>query len=89
VAIEPDEEAVLRILDGAGGWLTSQQVSERCDDPFVAARARDGLAAAAEAGLVHVRRHPDDAPLEWRLSSRGRRALRRSGRRARSASPEP
>jgi hypothetical protein len=89
VAIEPDEEAVLRILDGAGGWLTSQQVSDRCDDPFVAARARDLLAAAAAAGLVHVRRLPDDAAPEWRLSSRGRRALRRSARHARRASPEP
>jgi hypothetical protein len=82
VVIEPDEEAVLRILDAAGGWLTSQQVSDRCDDPFVATRVRDRLAAAAERGLVHVRRHPDDAPLEWRLSSRGRRELRRSARRA-------
>ena len=62
-----------------GRWLTAQQVSDRCDDPFVAAKARDSLAAAAERGLVHVRRSPSDAPLEWKLSARGRRALRRIG----------
>jgi hypothetical protein len=78
--IEKYDEALLPVLADSGGWLTTERIAARCEDPWAAGVAAEWLERAAERGLVHVRRTPRDGPLEWTLSRAGRAALRRSRR---------
>jgi hypothetical protein len=76
MAYERLDPVLLPVLAAAPEALTAAQLRERCGDPWAPPLVEDWLREAFNRGLVNVYGR-GEAPSQWRLTGKGRRATRR------------